>query len=261
MTPRQTDGAGAVSGPEAAIIAGVASGETAYPAQTCADVAAPTFTSFLNLARWSAAAMVFVGHLRNPMFLGYGDVATAERTVPVKLWYFVTGWHAEAVVVFFVLSGYLVGGLAVGKVQTGTWSFRDYSIDRVTRIYMAFLPALLLTAVLDVAGSTWFGAAGLYDNTQPMIQQKIATGAVTNYLNAETFGMNVLLLQHFLSPTFGSNYPLWTISAEFWFYFAFGFAVLAGRRKRGCRPRWRSPDRSRSSSSSAPNSSALWACG
>jgi peptidoglycan/LPS O-acetylase OafA/YrhL len=34
------------------------------------------------------------------------------------------------------------------------------------------------------------------------------------------------MLQHFRVPASGSNTPLWTISAEFWFYFLFGLAAV-----------------------------------
>ena len=176
--------------------------------------------------------MVFVGHLRNPMFLGYGAVSPADRILPVKLWYFLTGWHAEAVIVFFVLSGYLVGGLAAAKVQTGRFSLKDYAIDRSTRIYVAFLPALILTVVLDHFGSNWFGGAGLYTDTQPIMHDKLAMGAFTQNMSAQTFGFNLVLLQTFFAPPYGSNQPLWTISAEFWFYVVFGLAAFAFIRRR-----------------------------
>ena len=37
--------------------------------------------------------------------------------------------------------------------------------------------------------------------------------------------MNAGFLQTFVAPTYGSNMPLWTISAEFWFYVVFGLAA------------------------------------
>ena len=175
--------------------------------------------------------MVLFGHLRNPLFLGYGDLTSADRILPVKAWYFVTGWHAEAVIVFFVLSGFLVGGLGAAKASIGKFSPVSYGIDRVTRIYVAFLPALLLTVVLDLVGSSVFSGTGFYDHTHPMIQQKIATEPFITLMTMETFWMNAALLQTFLAPPFGSNQPLWTISAEFWFYvvFGLGFVAIASR--------------------------------
>jgi len=191
------------------------------------DVRAPTFVSFLDFARWSAAAVVFAGHLRNPMFLGYKDLSNFDRNLIVQVWYFTTGWFAEAVIVFFVLSGFLVGGLACAKARENTFLLSSYSIDRITRLFLAFLPALILTALLDAIGSSAFSAAGFYDHTQPMIQQKVASEPFVSNMTLGIFAMNLAMLQTFFSPSYGSNQPLWTISAEFWFYVVFG-AAMAG---------------------------------
>ena len=64
----------------------------------------------------------------------------ADRTPAIKAWYFMTGWGYEGVIVFFVLSGFLVGGLASAKASIGSFILTDYGIDRVTRIFVAFLP-------------------------------------------------------------------------------------------------------------------------
>ena len=80
-----------------------------------------TFISFLDMSRWMAASIVFISHLRNPLFLGYGDVAAQDRNIFVQGWYFVTGWFPEGVIVFFVLSGLLVGGSGLAKVQSNTF--------------------------------------------------------------------------------------------------------------------------------------------
>lgn len=197
------------------------------------DLRSPTLTSMLDLSRWVAAAMVFVAHLRNPLFLGYGDVPAADRTWAVQLWYFVTGWHAEAVTVFFVLSGLLVGAAGCGRVATGQFQPWNYAVDRVTRLYIPFLPALMLTYVLDLAGSTWFQAVGFWDHTHPMLVQKVNAPAFASMLSGDTLLGNALMLQHYVVTPLGSNQPLWTISAEFWFYVVFLLAVLAVTLARG----------------------------
>lgn len=200
---------------------------SSYPRKVLLDVERASFVSFLDLTRWVAAGIVFVGHLRNPLFLGYADVATADRNILIQLWFFVTGWFGEAVVVFFVLSGYLVGGIASARASVGGFSLVGYSIDRVTRLYMAFLPALLLTAALDIFGSSWFASTGFYTHSHPMLMQKVSGGAFSIYLTPQNFFANALMLQTIAWPTFGSNDPLWTISLEFWFYLVFGLGLAA----------------------------------
>ena len=68
----------------------------------------------LNFLRWLSALMVVIGHLRSFLFVEYNLVE--NKTVFIKLFYFITGFGHQAVIVFFVISGYLVGGGSVEKV-------------------------------------------------------------------------------------------------------------------------------------------------
>lgn len=202
-----------------------------YPARALDDVQNLSFVSFLDLSRWLAASIVFLGHLRNPLFLGYSSVPAADQNPIIGLWYFVTGWHAAAVIVFFVLSGYLVGGLSSARASVGQFNSVDYMIDRVTRLYPAFIGSLVLTAVLDNAGVTWFSVTGFYNHTHPMIQEKVATAPFVVGMTWQIFLSNALMLQHLFFSPFGSNQPLWTISIEFWFYVVFGMGLAASLAK------------------------------
>lgn len=204
-----------------------------YPAQVLADVQNPHFASFLDCTRWVAASIVFLGHLRDPLFLGYGSLTAAERNPLVQAWYFVTGWFGPAVIVFFVLSGYLVGGIASARASVGSFSIGSYAIDRVSRLYVAFLPALVLTAVLDVAGSIWFADTGFWTHQHPMLAEKVSSEPFASLLTPGLFFGNLLMLQTIAMPTFGSNMPLWTISLEFWFYAVFGLGALVALSKPG----------------------------
>ena len=198
-----------------------------YPEQVLDDLRNPTFVSFIDAARWISAAIVFLGHLRNPLFYGFDGTAAGDRTLLVNAWFFVTGFHAEAVVVFFVVSGYLVGGSAAARSHLGTFRPPDYALDRCTRILLPYLPALLLTAGLDWIGMHYLGDVGLYTNDQAMIRQKIASGAFSATYYPDIFLMNLLMQQTIRVEPFGSNQPLWTISLEFWFYIVFGVALIA----------------------------------
>ena len=93
---------------------------------------------YLDLIRFFAAAMVFVTH------------ASYER--------FTGGWMREiglgsfgndAVVVFFVLSGLVIAYVCHAREKT----LRDYALSRAARIYSVVIPCLLLTVILDFAGS------------------------------------------------------------------------------------------------------------
>ena len=185
-----------------------------------------TFISFLDMSRWMAAAIVFISHLRNPLFIGYADVDANDRNPFVQGWYFVTGWFPEGVIVFFVLSGLLVGGSGFVKVQSKTFSLKNYSIDRFSRLYVALVPALILCIALDKIGIIYFFDIGYWDHSHPMINQKIDSEPFQEKLSFNIALSNLLMLQYYFSPTLGSNGPLWTISSEFWFYFIFGVFTL-----------------------------------
>jgi peptidoglycan/LPS O-acetylase OafA/YrhL len=197
------------------------------PARTLDDLKNPTFGSFLDLSRWICCWIVFLGHLRNPLFLGYEAVASEDRNLLVAIWYFVTGWFGEAVIVFFVLSGYLVGAVSLAKASVGRFNVSDYAIDRFSRVFLPFAPALLLTALCDSAGMHLFGGLGFYDNSHPMLHAKIAGAYFENFLTLKNFLANLLMAQTIVTPPFGSNGPLWTISLEFWFYVLGGLVAAS----------------------------------
>lgn len=191
------------------------------------DLRNPTLISYLDLSRWLAAAIVFLGHLRGPLFLGYSDVPIESRTPWVKLWYFATGLHAEAVIVFFVLSGLLVAGVGATRVAEHTFDLRAYLIDRTSRLYIAFLPALLLCYMLDLIGSQNFREVGFWNHQHPMVAQKLQMPPFDSGMTVYELAANGLMLQHYWAKPLGSNQPLWTISTEFWFYMVFaGSAAL-----------------------------------
>ena len=59
---------------------------------------------------------------------------------------------SDSVVIFFVLSGYVIAYTADQKDRT----VRRYFINRCARIYSVVVPALLLTRALEWIGIKWF---------------------------------------------------------------------------------------------------------
>ena len=201
------------------------------PRAVAADLTRPTLISFVDLARWLAAMLVMVGHLRNPLLVGYGDIPAGGNPLWVKGWYFITGLHAEAVLVFFVLSGFLVGGLAAARMTEGKFDPPGYAVDRFARLYISFLPALVLTLLLDTIGTHWFASSGMWDASQLQMAIKDPDKLYGLRLGLGTFLGNAAMLQFYFVDPFGSNDPLWTLSSEFWFYAVFGLAVTAMLRR------------------------------
>lgn len=177
----------------------------------------PFQSDLLDLSRWVAALLVVVEHLRSLMFLPYGT--EAQLGVPARAFYFLTGFGHPAVMIFFVMSGFLVGGKVLERLALGTFSWQKYVIDRSSRLYAVYFFALILGAILDTIGYHFLDRFGLYDRSYS------GTMAVVNHdfhatLTPSIFGLNLVMCQTILVPVFGSNGPLWSLANEFWYYLA-----------------------------------------
>ena len=48
----------------------------------------------------------------------------------------------QAVIIFFALSGYLVGGSVINAIRRSEWSWVRYLTQRLVRLWLVLLPAL-----------------------------------------------------------------------------------------------------------------------
>jgi peptidoglycan/LPS O-acetylase OafA/YrhL len=177
----------------------------------------PAASCTLDLMRALAAVVVMLSHLR-PLF--FVDYALVERKSPlIQAFYLLTGLGHEAVVIFFVLSGLLVGMSVLRMHARGGWSWSDYLLQRLSRLWVVLVPALLLTFFWDWNGIRLFGADSVYVG---LPSDKFILGFNTlERLNFTTFLANIFFLQGTFGPTFGTNGPLWSLAYEFWYYLAF----------------------------------------
>jgi peptidoglycan/LPS O-acetylase OafA/YrhL len=108
---------------------------------------------WLYLFRWLAAFDVLWGHVYNRYLLHVRDLPGSERGVAHLLFAFPAGFLHFAVMGFFVLSGYLVGGRLLQEVrETNRIDTKAYLMKRLVRLWIVLLPALILTLAL-----TWIG--------------------------------------------------------------------------------------------------------
>ena len=123
--------------------------------------------------------------------------------------------------VFFLISGWLVGGSLMNRLHQPR-ALANYAIDRVTRLWTVLLPTLMLILLVGLS----IGAA----------QPGTVDLSPTNDYSALSFIGNLLGLQTFLVPNFGGNYALWSLTYETWYYVQFPLLALVlfghGRFKR-----------------------------
>jgi len=177
----------------------------------------------LDLVRGLTAITVVTGHVRAMLFVDLASLGTPSG--PERLFYAATAFGHEAVMVFFVLSGFFVGGGVLGAARRD-WEWTPYLVNRFTRIYVVLLPGLALTAAWDSVG--YAADPGAY----------CESSAALNYdaharLSAGVLLGNCTQLQTVLVPTFGSNGPLWSLANEAWYYLMFPALTLPFLRGRG----------------------------
>lgn len=164
----------------------------------------------ISLMRGLAALQVAAAHLRAEMFPGLRDIASPP--VYYQILAFATGFAHQAVVVFFLISGWLVGGSLLNKLAQDVTPWRGYAIDRLTRLWTVLVPALLLMLC----------AGTLTDAVDPAR----ADFSSTNAFSAATFAGNLVGLQTVLVENFGGNYALWSLANETWYYIQFPLLLV-----------------------------------
>lgn len=176
-----------------------------------------TYHSILiSLLRGLAALQVAAAHLRADFFPGLRSLENPA------LWYqalaFATGFAHQAVLVFFLVSGWLVGGSFLNKMGQAD-AVKLYAIDRVTRLWTVLVPTFLLILAFGMVSGT--------------VEPRHADFALDNPYSASAFAGNLLGLQTIAVPQFGGNFPLWSLANESWYYLLFPLMTLAWSGKTG----------------------------
>ncbi|MBF6568682.1 MAG: acyltransferase [Candidatus Binataceae bacterium] len=192
-------------------------GKRALLLQPLRDVKA---SAHLDALRGIAAIAVLGFHFRGTFFV---DLDPARAGWLLRLFYFMTDLGHQAVMIFFVLSGYLIGASVLRNFHEQRWSWQPYLINRLSRLWTVLIPALVLGALWDRGGMFWFGTGGIYGGK---VVNASISAPILPASNAITMLGNALFLQRVLVPTFGSNGPLWSLTYEFWYYILFPLLLL-----------------------------------
>lgn len=157
-----------------------------YRKKTDADVA---HYQWLDFFRFACAFLVVISHARGFLFEDYASINANDKNIWSATFFGVTRLGHEAVIAFFVLSGYFVGGKALAKLASGAFNKNEYALDRISRIILPLFPIIVFTALVSELDDGIFLVVG-----------------------------NMLGLQGWAIPVMTANGPLWSLAYEIWFY-------------------------------------------
>ena len=166
----------------------------------------------IDAGRGIAALLVLLFHVRSALFAPYADFAPHNSAMAI--FYTATSFGHAAVIVFFVLSGFLVGG-AVLRMDAPA-RLPAYGLDRAVRIMPVTIGAIAVSLILATVQSARTGLPSCAANPAMIFG---------NLLNLQGFGAAVLC----------NNLALWSVSNEVSYYALFPVlaALCTGRRTYG----------------------------
>ncbi len=156
------------------------------------------FSECLDHVRWISALVVLTSHARNAIFIPFIQIQTP--TAFDYVFYGITNLQNEAVICFFVISGYLIGGKLLNYYRNSHVPVVRYIINRLVRLYIVLIPSLVLAFIVQ-------------------------SGGYCKPKDPTTWAGNLFFLQDILVDTVKCNEPLWSLANEFWYY-AIGLLVV-----------------------------------
>lgn len=176
----------------------------------------------LNAMRTIAATLVVLTHVRA---LFFADPQWESAAIGDRVLYVLTAMGPAAVLVFFVLSGYWVGGSVLASFRRGSFRWSTYGSARLTRLWIVLIPAIALTALLDNLGLTLFPGSSVYVG-DAAYHLTVPAENLDEHLSPLAALGNVLFVQTNLVPTYGTNASLWSLAYEATFYLVLPLALF-----------------------------------
>jgi peptidoglycan/LPS O-acetylase OafA/YrhL len=172
--------------------------------RSATDLLAPDMmlSHVLNFSRAIAALLVLFFHIRSTLVVPYDELDVHNWLA--RAFFLITTFGHDAVIIFFVLSGYLVGGAVLRLDMRSSRDLVDYAVDRCIRVGPVLIAATALSVTLQ--------------QLSPSFACHDTPGTILG---------NALGFQNFLVTPLCNNLPLWSISNEVVYYFTFPAMVAA----------------------------------
>lgn len=161
------------------------------------------FSIYLDVLRVCAALFVMLFHIKK---LQIG---------PPEILKLIPDHGHDAVILFFVLSGYVIAATADRKYKSG---FREYILDRASRVYSVAIPALLISMIL-----AFFFQDFLQAKSEYAVSQVLRDTLINLFFLGQSWSLNTWVYY---------NQPYWSLSYEVMFYIGFGIFTFASGRMR-----------------------------
>ena len=161
----------------------------------------PRFSAYLDCVRFLAAILVVLSHWAYVRFTDGYYLVIRDYNL-----------GSDVVVIFFVLSGFVISFAATEKDKT----LRRFAFSRMTRLYSVAIPALLITVLFDNMGRSV--NSPFYDNTP-----------FYNFVELAKFWFQGLTFSNHWSGNalrLGSNGPFWSLSYEAAYYILFAILMF-----------------------------------
>lgn len=163
----------------------------------------PALSAYLDFLRFVAALAVLLGHMDQD--------GLSMTWMPLAL------FSHDAVVIFFVLSGFIIYFSTVAR--SSTW--QQYAVARLSRIYSVAIPAVLFCVLLALwlSHQTGFTPERFSNYLPPSVWQTVSS---LLFLNKSWMNQADVPL----------NDPYWSLCYEVWYYVLFGvFFFMRGRQR------------------------------
>jgi peptidoglycan/LPS O-acetylase OafA/YrhL len=165
-----------------------------------------------------AAIVVLFGHTFQTLLL---PVVGSWFTVVVLL-------SQMAVMVFFVLSGFLIGKSVCNNIsKNSVFNLKQYARDRAIRIYPPLIVSLVLVVLLSLVAPYVFPSG-----TNSLLAIPGTDFVRTEFVSIPSDMWGALaFLNGFKTETPSANSPLWSLSIEVWYYVIIASVFLWPSRK------------------------------
>lgn len=177
----------------------------------------------MDAMRGLAALAVVAFHIRYNFFVIFDEIASPSWMG--RAFYAATSFGHDAVVAFFVLSGFLISGSILKDVRGNRWTWSRYLTNRLTRLWVVLIPGLFLTLFWDQLGMHLFPDSPVYTGAAQAWRHNFFP--VAERETVKIFLANIVFLHSVAGvPAFGTDGPLWSVTWEFAYYLIFPMLLL-----------------------------------